>query len=125
LVSLKNKFLLFYFFRYNNKGAKKNKITMKKIIYFFITPSLFFAILIGTLQIGSVAQAKQAVNTAHKKTTTSKISATKVVWTAGALKELRKVPRFVRPTVKAKITNYAKSHHIKTITAAIYKSIRV
>jgi hypothetical protein len=108
---------------------------MKKYIYFFITPYLFVILLIGTLQIGSVAQAVSTIKSTTKTVTTKavttkpvvkkKVAAVTVVWTAGALKELRKVPRFVRPTVKAKITNYAKAHHIKTITAAIYKSIKV
>jgi hypothetical protein len=109
---------------------------MKKYIHFFIAPSLFIAILIGTLQIGSEVQAITKTKTTTTKTVTvkavtskpvvkKKLTTIKVAWTAGALKELNKVPRFVRPTVKAKITNYAKAHNIKTITAAIYKSIRV
>jgi LysM repeat protein len=63
------------------------------------------------------------LKTTKKIVTTSKTGS--VVWTSGALAELRKIPSFVRPTVKVKITNYAKSHGIKTITAAIYKSIKV
>lgn len=59
------------------------------------------------------------------KKTTSKTNSTTVIWKADALAQLRKIPYFVRPSVKAKITSYAKSHGIKIITAAVYKSIHI
>lgn len=54
----------------------------------------------------------------------AKVSA-KVVWTPAALRELRRVPRFVRAMVKAKINAYAVKHNIKVITPKIYNSIHI
>ncbi len=48
-----------------------------------------------------------------------------VVWTSGALSELYRVPSFVRPTVRAKVTSYAASHGIRVITTEVYNSIHV
>ncbi len=49
----------------------------------------------------------------------------RVTWASGALRELYRIPSFVRPTVKAKIENYARSHGIRLITASLYKSLRI
>jgi LysM repeat protein len=63
--------------------------------------------------------------TAKKSTTTSVTSKSSITWTSGALSELRRIPSFVRSSVKAKVNNYAKSHNIKLITKQIYLSIKV
>lgn len=71
--------------------------------------------------------AKTTTTASKTKTTTSKsvkISA-KVTWTPAALRELNRVPRFVRSSVKKKINDYAIKHKIKVITPKIYNSIHV
>lgn len=62
--------------------------------------------------------------TATKKTTKLKTSGS-VTWSSSGLSELRKIPSAIRPSVKAKITSYAKSHGIKIITREVYKRIRI
>jgi hypothetical protein len=94
---------------------------MKKFLFSFL---ILLFILIG-LPFG----AAQASTKAAVKSKTTKVlkaqKASAVVWSASALRELKKIPRFVRGTVKAKITNYAIKHKIKTITGALVKSIKV
>lgn len=58
-----------------------------------------------------------------KKTTTKKSA--KVTWSSDALAQLRKIPSGIRPSVKAKYTNYAVKHGIKTITKKVYNSIHI
>lgn len=94
---------------------------MKKILSYCLI--LLSFLIFSPLGIAEAKTATSPKPTAAKTQTSKK--APKIVWTAAALKELRKVPAFVRAIVKAKINNYAAQHKIKTITPKLVKSIHV
>ncbi len=90
----------------------------------------FFAIISIGMLLGfcfNVNLASAANKTARQKVVVNKKARVpaKIIWTAAALRELRRVPRFVRATVRAKVNAYAIKHHIKVITPKIYNSIHV
>jgi len=93
---------------------------MKK--YFIATLFILLAgVSLNTCSAKTTSKAPKPGITASKKVA----APAKVVWTAAALKKLRRVPRFARAVMKAKINAYAIKHNIKVITAEIYDSIHV
>jgi hypothetical protein len=69
---------------------------------------------------------KKIVKKTASKTTVKNSIVSNVKWTAGALKQLRRIySSTIRTAVKKKYTNYAKTHGIKVITEKIYLSIHI
>jgi LysM repeat protein len=67
---------------------------------------------------------KLPVKSSKKKTTVKPVSGS-IVWTSTALAELRRIPAGIRPSVRTKINNYARSHGVKTVTKQYYLGLRI
>ena len=96
----------------------------KSLIYLLLSVFLLVGIPYNSVFAKTITTSKTKISKVQKKSLKTKATSG-VVWNSAALKILHHVPAFARPTVRAKINNYAIRHHIKVITPKVYNGARV